>query len=598
MKMLPAEIFSVIRSGRGRRDFRVLARFFLTLAAMIFVYSIGFHVLMLREGQQHTWITGFYWTLTVMSTLGFGDITFHTDLGRVFSLVVLLSGMIFLLILLPFIFIEFFYQPWIEAQVAARAPRRLPRETKGHVLLNHYDAVTSALIRRLDQYKYQYALMVSEVEEGLRLSDLGMKVVVGDLSDPDTWSRARVESAALVASTASDVTNTNVAFTVRGLCPDLEIVTSASDEASVDILKLAGSNLVVRLEDMIGQSFARRTVGADAMSHVIGEFDDLLIAEATARRTPLVGKTLRENRLRENVGVTVVGVWERGRFEPGRPDTMIHNNTVLVLAGSKEHLFRYDEFFCIYNVSIDPVVILGGGRVGRATASALAQREVDYRIVEELPERVPDSDKYVLGSAADLAVLEKAGIRKAPAVIITPHEDDLNVYLTIYCRQLCPEIQILSRAVNERNVAPLHRAGADTVLSYASMGAGAIINLLQRSRVLMVAEGLDLFEVRVPGQLAGKAIAESEIRERTGCSVVAIRSENGMEVGPHPSVALPADADIVLIGTNRPRNASSSSTLTARAGQDRPSPQAAWQPVARTGGEVQWRGCGFRSSWR
>ena len=549
LKTFTTEITSVIRSRRGRRNLRVLARFVLVLAAMITVYSVGFHLLMQREGQEYTWITGFYWTLTVMSTLGFGDITFHTDLGRLFSIVVLLSGMIFLLILLPFTFIEFFYEPWMNAQATARAPRQLPAETRGHVLLTSYDTVTSALIRRLEQYQYPYALLVPEVEDALRLHDLGLNVVVGDLDDPETWTRVRVEAAALVASTASDVTNTNVAFTVRGLATDLPIITSASDEASVDILYLAGSSFVLRLEEMIGQSFALRTLGGDTMSHVIGQFDELLIAEATTHHTPLVGKTLRENRLRDKVGVTVVGVWERGRFEPARPETVVHDNTVLVLAGSKEHLSRYDEFFRVYSVATAPVVILGGGRVGRATAGALAQRDVDYRIVEVLPERILDPEKDVLGSAADLAVIEKAGIRETSTVIITPHDDDLNVYLTIYCRQLRPDIQILSRATHEQNVTTLHRAGADSVLSYGSMGASAVINLLQRSKILMVAEGLDLFKVRVPADLAGRTIAESSIRERTGCSVVAIQTERGMEVIPNPSEALPADADIVLIGT-------------------------------------------------
>ena len=549
IKAFPAEIVSVIRSRRGRRNLRVLARFFLVLAVMIAVYSVGFHLLMLREGQEHTWITGFYWTLTVMSTLGFGDITFHTDLGRLFSIVVLLSGMIFLLVLLPFTFIEFFYEPWMNAQAAARAPRKLPPETRGHVLITNHDAVTGALIRRLEQYQYPYALLVPEVENALRLHDLGLKVVVGDLDDPETWTRVRVEAAALVASTASDVTNTNVAFTVRELAKDLPIITSASDEASVDILKLAGSSFVLRFEEMIGQSFAARTLGGDTMSHVIGQFDELLIAEATAHRTPLVGKTLRENLLREKVGSTVVGVWERGRFEPARPETVIHDNTVLVLAGSKEHLSRYNELFRVYSVAAAPVVILGGGRVGRATARALAQRDVDCRIVEVLPERIRDSEKYVLGSAADLAVLEKAGIRETSTVIITPHDDDLNVYLTIYCRQLRPDLQILSRATHERNVATLHRAGADSVLSYASMGASAVMNMLQRSKILMVAEGLDLFTVRVPDNLVGRTIAESSVRERTGCSVVAIRTERGMEVIPDPFETLPANADIVLIGT-------------------------------------------------
>jgi Trk K+ transport system NAD-binding subunit len=548
IKSFPSQVASVIRSRRGQRNLRVLGLFFLVLAGMITAYSVGFHLLMLREGQEHTWITGFYWTLTVMSTLGFGDITFHTDVGRLFSIVVLLSGMIFLLVLLPFTFIEFFYEPWMSAQAAARAPRQLP-ETHGHVLLTNYDSVTTALIRRLEQYQYSYALLVPEVEDALRLHDLGLNVVVGDLDDPETYVRVHAEAAALVASTASDVTNTAVAFTVRGLSKDLPIITLADDEASVDILKLAGSSFVLRLAEMIGKSFARRTLGGDAMTHLIGRFDELLIAEATAHRTPLVGQTLRESKLRDKVGVTVLGVWERGRFEPARPETPIQDNTVLVLAGSKEHLFRYDELFCIYNASAEPVVILGGGRVGQATARGLTQREMDYRIVEVQPELIRDPKKYVLGSAADLQVLEKAGIRRSPAVIITTHDDELNIYLTIYCRQLRPDVQILSRATHERNVATLHRAGADIVLSYASMGANAVMNLLQHTKILMVAEGLDLFTMHVPPELAGRPIAESSIRERTGCSVVAIRTERGVEVVPDPSEKLPADAEIVLIGT-------------------------------------------------
>jgi Trk K+ transport system NAD-binding subunit len=330
LKSFPAQIASVIRSRHGRHNIRVLASFFFVLAVMITVYSITFHLLMLREGQEFSWITGFYWTLTVMSTLGFGDITFHTDLGRLFSIVVLLSGMIYMLVLLPFTFIEFFYEPWMKAQAEARAPRQLLAETRGHVLLTNHDPVTSALIRRLEQYKYPYVMLVPNVDDALNLHDMGLNVMVGDLDDPETWTNARVNTAALVASTASDVTNTNVAFTVRGLAKDLPIITSALDVASVDILKLAGSSYVLRLDETIGQSFARRTLGGDAKSHVIGKFDELLIAEATAQRTPLVGKTLRESQLRQNLGVTVVGVWERGRFEPARAETEINDNTVLI----------------------------------------------------------------------------------------------------------------------------------------------------------------------------------------------------------------------------------------------------------------------------
>jgi Trk K+ transport system NAD-binding subunit len=504
---------------------------------------------MLREGQEHTWITGCYWTLTVMSTLGFGDITFHTDLGRLFSVLVLASGMVFLLVLLPFTFIEFFYEPWMNAQALLRAPRQLPPTIRGHVLFTGYDAVASALIRRFDQYQRPYAIVVPDVDEALRMYDLGLSVLLGGLNDPETWSKGRVQSAAMVVSTGKDVTNTNVAFTVRGVADNVPIVTSASDEASVDIQKLSGSSHVMRLEKMMGQGFARRAMGGDAVTHVIGRFDEVLIAEANARRTPLVGKTLRDSKLREKVGVNVVGVWERGRFEAARAETEIRESTVLMLAASKQQLLRYDDLFRIYNVSTTPVVIIGGGRVGRATARSLERRKIDYRIVERLENRIHDSKRCILGDAADLAVLEKAGIRETSTVIVTTHEDELNVYLTIYCRRLRPDIQILSRSTIERNVSLLYRAGADNVLSYATMGASDVMNLLQRGKILMAEEGLDLFKTRVPEILADRRIDESSIRERTGCSVVAIGTNDGMEVGPDPTRNLEAGADIVLIGS-------------------------------------------------
>ncbi len=533
---------------------RILIRFLLALAIMVTVYSILFHYIMAYEGQDFSWVTGFYWTLTVMSTLGFGDITFHDDLGRIFSICVLLSGVLFLLILLPFTFIQFFYAPWMEAQSAARAPRELPEETTGHVIMTYYGSVTSTLIKKLKQYHYSYVVLVPELQDALRLSDLDVKVVVGELDDPETYQKIRVETAAMVVTTRSDAVNTNVVSTVRGISETVPAIATARDPASIDILKLAGSTHVLRLDEMMGQSLARRTTGGDAMAHMIGRFDSLLIAEANVAGTPLIGKTVKESRLREQTGVTILGAWERGQFQTAEPKMQITPNTVLVLAGSRKELRKYDELFCIYHMIKEPVIIIGGGRVGRATVRALQKRGVEYRIIEQLPERIADDGKYILGSAADLEVLEKAGIMKSPTAIITTHDDDINIYLVIYCRRLRPDIQIISRATLERNVATLHRAGADFVMSYASMGANTIFNLLDRSDILMVAEGLDVFKVKLPTSLAGKTLADSGIRQKTGCSVVAIVGEKRMQFNLDPHLPLPEKSDIILIGSVKAEN--------------------------------------------
>ena len=104
MKFIPAQVIYFVRSRTTKRNLKLLFKFLLALTAIVIIYSILFHFIMVFEDREFSWVTGFYWTLTVMSTLGFGDITFASDLGKVFSMVVLMSGIVFLLVMLPFTF--------------------------------------------------------------------------------------------------------------------------------------------------------------------------------------------------------------------------------------------------------------------------------------------------------------------------------------------------------------------------------------------------------------------------------------------------------------------------------------------------------------
>jgi Trk K+ transport system NAD-binding subunit len=547
MKLVFSELILLI-TKKQERNIWALIKFLIALIVMVTVYSTLFHFLMIFENREFSWITGFYWTLTVMSTLGFGDITFATDLGKVFSIIVLMSGIVFLLTMLPFTFIQFFYLPWLEAQARARAPRGLPEGTRGHVILTSYDPAAINLAEKFRQYHNEYVILVEDVKQALELQDLDFKVAVGNLGDPETYRRLKVEDAALVVADVDDMMNTNIAFTIREISKKVPIVANADLDDSVDILQLAGSTYVLQFTKMLGQSLARRVLGTTTRANVIGKIEALLIAEAPAMRTPLVGKTLLQSKLRETIGINVVGIWERGRFDIPTAQTLINSTTVLLLAGSDDQLNAYDEKFGKDRKYQAPVLILGGGRVGRAAGDALMERNIDYRIIEKKQKLIED-EHYIYGSAADINTLMQAGIKKAPSVIITTHDDPTNIYLTIYCRRLCPDIQIISRANLERNISRLHTAGADLVMSYASMAANTILNLLKPDELLMLAEGLNIFRVAVPPSYVGKSLAECQIRTQTGCSVIAICDPEAMCINPGPSDLISRHNELILIGS-------------------------------------------------
>jgi Trk K+ transport system NAD-binding subunit len=549
MKTLTTQVLYFLRQRPSRMNIANLLRFLVVLALLITTYSVLFHVIMEWEGRNYSWVTGFYWTMTVMSTLGLGDITFQSDLGKVFSIAVMISGVLFLLILFPFTFIEFFYAPWLKAQAEARTPTELPKDTRGHVILTHFDAVVRALIRRLQQFEHPYALLVSDMAQATELYDQGYRVVIGDLDSPQTYQRLRAENALMIATTADDRVNTNVAATVREVAETVPIIATANSPASVDILELAGCTHVLQVAEMLGQALARRILGGETMAHIIGQIDQLQVAEALVTGTSLVGQTVAEAQLRERAGISVLGIWERGQFHASQPETPLHDGTVLVMAGTGAQIQCYNELFHQPQAANGPVLIIGGGRVGRAAARALAERGMVYRVVERASENLRDPATDVLGDAADLGVLKKAGIMETSGVIVTTHDDDTNIYLTIYCRRLRGDVQIVSRAVRERNVATMHRAGANFVMSYASLGATAIINLIDRGDILMVAEGLDVFRLPVPSTLAGKSIAQAAVRRQTGCTVIGLRSNGEAQINPDPHAPLPVRAELLLIGT-------------------------------------------------
>ncbi|ETX02852.1 MAG: hypothetical protein ETSY2_34700 [Candidatus Entotheonella gemina] len=327
---------ALLRNYTSRRNVVLLFRFFIVLISFVGLFSVLFHVMMAYEGRSYSWSTGLYWTLTVMTTLGFGDITFNSDLGHLFTIGVLCSGLLLLVVFMPLLFMQ--------GQTVARVPVELPKDARGHVIVCLYDAVTATLITRLVQYHQPYVLLIPDVDEALRLYDLGLKVVVGELDQAETFERLQAAHAALVVMTATDATNTNVVFTLREVAAGVPVIATATHPMAGQMLALAGCSHVLYLGRMLGAALARRINSGGGMPHVIGRFEQLLIAEASAAHTPLAGTALKDNRLRECADLSVIGVWERGHFAIAGPEILISPETVLVLAGTPEQLRAYNAW--------------------------------------------------------------------------------------------------------------------------------------------------------------------------------------------------------------------------------------------------------------
>ncbi|MGB2959208.1 MAG: ion channel, partial [Bacteroidota bacterium] len=172
IRLFPLPALEVLERLTSRRNARLLTRLILTMVALVVFDTIVFQVLMSLEGQSHSWVTGVYWTFTTMTTLGLGDIVFVSDIGRAFTTFVLITGVVFLLVIVPFTIFQLF-------QSAARVPRELPRATRDHVILVQYGPIAAAIIEKLKHFGHPYVLIVPELTEASYLRDHGVRAILG-----------------------------------------------------------------------------------------------------------------------------------------------------------------------------------------------------------------------------------------------------------------------------------------------------------------------------------------------------------------------------------------------------------------------------------
>jgi voltage-gated potassium channel len=553
MKFASSQLAYLLGNREARGNLRALLKYLLTLLALITLYAVLFHVIKGRvEGEQHSWITGFYWTLVVMTTLGFGDITFASDIGRLFSILVLLSGVVLLLVMLPFMFISLFYAPWLEARVRLRAPREVPAETNGHVILTEYDAIAIGLIERLRTEHIPYYVIEPNPTTAARMIGEGVLVIAGDNDSSATYQRTNAKRARMLLANCEDTTNTNITITAREIAPDLPIVAVVEEEDSVDVLQLSGATTVLPLKHQLGEYLANRAdTGSDA--HVIGTYRGLQIAELPARDTILAGQTVRDTRLRQRTGLSVIGLWERGKLRPAFPDSMIQPDGVIVLAGTDSQIAALNALMPDNREPPPPVLIIGAGKVGQAAARALRRKGTEVHAIDRTaPALEPMGDDGVAlfpGDAADRRVLERAGIHDVSSVLLTTNDDAMNIYLAVYCRRLNPLLRIVSRVTHERNVEAIHRAGADFVLSYTTLGVESVMSLLRGYELVVLGEGVELFSIPVPPSLGGRLLADSGIGSGTGMSVVALDRGGTLVTGLTGETPLEKSAVLLMLGS-------------------------------------------------
>jgi len=159
------------------------------------------------------------------------------------------------------------------------------------------------------------------------------------------------------------------------------------------------------------------------------------------------------------------------------------------------------------------VIVCGYGRLGRAVTDALLATSTRVVVVEQNPDLAPALDAaevpYVIGSAVEEGILERAGIEHAQAVVTATPSDPDNVYIALAARELNPQIAIHARGETDQGMRRMRLAGAEQVISLHRLGGQRIANAIVRPAVV------DFIELSAPG--ADAPIDLEEVVLEPGC---------------------------------------------------------------------------------
>jgi voltage-gated potassium channel len=208
-------------------------------------------------------------------------------------------------------------------------------------------------------------------------------------------------------------------------------------------------------------------------------------------------------------------------------------------------------------------IICGCGRIGMLIARELHAEKVPFVVMDnnaEAIQRVQDEGfVYFRGDATHDKCLIGAGIKRARGIVCVLPSDAQNLYVILTAKELNPKIWILSRSEEEASEHRLLRAGADRVMSPYTLGGSRMAMAILRPAMLDFIEittrrqslelRMDELEICEGSPLIGRSLEESEIRQRYGLIIVAVKKDSGkMIFNPVASYVIQIGDKLIALG--------------------------------------------------
>jgi Trk K+ transport system NAD-binding subunit len=496
------------------------------------------------EGKPRTFWQALQFAAGTTSTTGYGVETSWTHpVMVVFVVIAQFIGVTFIFMVLPIYLIPFLEE---------RFETKLPSEATGatdHVVIFDYGPTVSTLIEELTRAGISTVIIDEDEAEARHLLAQGHQVVFGNL-DEGVLQKSNLREARALIVNGSDDRNAVTILAARQLGYSGEILALVEDPYHRQPMILAGASSAYTPRHVLGAALAARA--SQKVSPTVAGIqhlgNKLQVAEARITRdSVLAGKTLAEAGLGQHAGVTVIGQWSGGKLiSPPMADMRLEAGGILVLVGNDDSIHNFMNLCAgARRLRRDgPFLIAGGGEVGRKVAQLLSDCGEQTLMIDARPG--PGVD--LVGNVLDTQVLQQAGLDNVQAVILALSTDATTLFSTVIIKDLAPDVPVIARVNSAENLERIYVAGADFALSISQVSGQLLAMRLLGKESVTVDPELEVAKVSAHG-LAHHHPKQSDLREKTGCTVVAVERGDELLVEFGADFAFRPDDAVYICGT-------------------------------------------------
>ena len=323
------------------KKFWIILYFF----ALIIIGSLGYYII---GGSKWTILDSLYMTIITLASVGYGEVHTLDNSGKIWSILLIIFGVtgvgaLFRTINEEFIQSQLFWKNKMKKTIS---------KLKNHYIICGYGRMGAVIAKELKEKNQKFLIIENNDQKVELIRDKGMICLQGDATSEDTLLSAQIDKASGVAVVLdTDQDNLFVTMSIKTIFPDIFLLSRCAREDNQAKLIRAGANKVINPYVSGGHRMAEILIKPqveDSISVISPKNSkmNLSIDEISLNGVKKYdGITIKESRIRDKFGVSVVGIMSDDGESIMNPTSneVLRNNQTIILIGEVEKMDRFKE---------------------------------------------------------------------------------------------------------------------------------------------------------------------------------------------------------------------------------------------------------------